>query len=90
MSCNSRTIQIFGVGLYSYIIFSTISFIITRYTINLILLWCCQLEYDIRGVAPATDFFSIDTSSGIIRIKKMVNKETATLYTVSTTCGQAY
>ena len=41
-----------------------------------------QLIYEIRGVAPATDFFDIDENSGDIYVLKKLNQETATIYTV--------
>ena len=44
-----------------------------------------QLMFEIRGVAPATDFFYIGETNGNIYVKKAFNTETATTYTVSTT-----
>ena len=42
-----------------------------------------QLQYQIRGVAPGSNYFWIDQNEGIIYVKKPLNTETATSYTVS-------
>ena len=40
------------------------------------------LVYEIRGVAPGSNYFSIDSGNGAIRVKKPLNTETATAYLV--------
>lgn len=43
-----------------------------------------KLQYEIRGVAPGSDYFWISKDEGIIYVKKPLNMETATSYTVCT------
>ena len=43
-----------------------------------------KLQYQIRGVAPGSDYFWIDKDEGIVYVKQPLNTETATSYTVST------
>ena len=42
-----------------------------------------RLQYEVRGVAPATDFFMVDSSSGWVLVKAPLNTQTASSYTVS-------
>lgn len=42
-----------------------------------------QLMFELRGVAPATDYFYIGSTNGLVYVKKPLNTETATSYTVS-------
>ena len=51
------------------------------------------IRFETRGIAPAEEFFYIDAVSGQIYVKRPLNTETATSYTVSigkTTIGHTY
>ncbi len=42
-----------------------------------------RLQYEIRGVAPGSNYFYIEQNTGIIKVSKPLNTQTATTYTVS-------
>ena len=42
-----------------------------------------RLQYEVRGVAPGSDYFSIEKNTGTIKVAKPLNDQTATSYTVS-------
>ena len=42
-----------------------------------------SIQFEVRGVAPGTDFFDVDTESGWIVVKAPLDSQTATSYTVS-------
>ena len=42
-----------------------------------------RLQYEVRGVAPGSDYFYIEKNTGTIKVAKPLNDQTATSYTVS-------
>ena len=42
-----------------------------------------RLQYEIRGVAPGSNYFYIEQNTGTIKVLKPLNTQTATTYTVS-------
>ncbi len=44
-----------------------------------------RLQYEIRGVAPGSDFFFMEKDTGNIKVARPLNDQTATSYTVRLT-----
>ena len=41
------------------------------------------INFEIRGVAPGSDYFDIESTSGWVKVKAPLNTQTADTYTVS-------
>ena len=42
-----------------------------------------KLQYEVRGVAPGSDYFFIERDSGELKVRKALNRATAVTYKVS-------
>ena len=46
-----------------------------------------ELQYEVRGVAPGSDYFYIEKTSGELKVLKALNRATAVSYKVSRVPG---